>query len=119
MKIYAYAMDQNSRLQKSIPFRQNRYNDKVFKKGFNTSYYNKFFETKKKTKKMSIIRDFLSGTLSGFAQVFIMQPFEIIKVRLANQSIKAPEYAGIIDCFKKIMSSDGFTGFYKGTFVIN
>lgn len=67
---------------------------------------------------MSIISDFLSGTLSGFAQVFVMQPFEIIKVRLANQSIKSPEYAGIIDCFKKIMSSDGFSGFYKGTFLL-
>lgn len=43
-----------------------------------------------------------------------MQPFEIMKVRLANQSLKNPIYNGIIDCMKKIYLHEGFLGFYKG-----
>ena len=64
-------------------------------------------------------KDFTSGVASGVAQVFVMQPFEIIKIRLANQSLKNPEYNGILDCFKKIKHTDGVKGFYKGKFYIN
>lgn len=49
-----------------------------------------------------IAGDLVCGVVSGWSQVFIMQPFEIIKVRLANQSLKSPEYLGIVDCIKKI-----------------
>lgn len=44
-----------------------------------------------------------------------MQPFEIIKVRLANQSLINPTYTGIIDCIKKIYHHEGLFAFYKGT----
>ena len=64
---------------------------------------------------MSVVVDTFCGLTSGIAQVFVMQPFEIIKVRLANQSIKNPEYAGIVDCFTKIRVNDGLLGFYKGS----
>jgi hypothetical protein len=43
-----------------------------------------------------------------------MQPFEIVKVRLINQSLLHPEYNGIIDCFKKIRKEEGSSAFYKG-----
>ena len=48
------------------------------------------------------LKDFISGCVSGWTQVLVMQPFEIIKVRLINQSNTNPEYSGIIDCFQKI-----------------
>lgn len=53
--------------------------------------------------------------MSGWAQVLTMQPFEIIKVRLANQSLINPIYQGIGDCFQKIYYEEGLLAFYKGT----
>lgn len=61
------------------------------------------------------IKDFTAGVISGWTQVLIMQPFEIIKVRLQKQNAKNPEYAGIIDCLKKIVQKEGITALYKGT----
>lgn len=61
------------------------------------------------------LKDFISGCVSGWTQVLVMQPFEIIKVRLINQSSINPEYKGIADCFKKIRKEEGYLAFYKGT----
>ena len=58
---------------------------------------------------------FVCGTIAGWAQVFVMQPFEIIKVRLVNQSLLNPQYFGITDCFKTILKEEGPKAFYKGT----
>jgi len=52
---------------------------------------------------METAKDFLCGYVSGCAQIFVMQPFELIKVRLINQSLVSPEYDGIISCFRKIV----------------
>ena len=41
----------------------------------------------------------------GWSQVFVMQPFEIIKVRLQTQSKQAPLYNGIVDCLTKIIKN--------------
>ena len=59
--------------------------------------------------------NYICGCLSGCSQVMVMQPFEIIKVRLVNQSMEKPEYSGILDCFKQIYRESGLKGFYKGT----
>lgn len=64
------------------------------------------------------IKDFLCGTISGFSQVLVMQPFEIIKIRLVNQSNLNPEYLGILDCFNKIRGTEGLRSFFKGYFFI-
>lgn len=68
---------------------------------------------------MSIIKDFICGVFSGVIQVGVMQPFETIKTRLVNQSIKNPDYKGITDCFKKIINNEGLQGFYKGKALFN
>lgn len=60
------------------------------------------------------LKDFACGCASGWTQVFVMQPFEIVKVRLINQSLKNSYYTGIFDCFKKIRSEEGLLAFYKG-----
>ena len=52
---------------------------------------------------------------AGWSQVFVMQPFEIIKVRLQTQSKANPQYAGIVDCLTKIIKSEGPLALYKGT----
>lgn len=59
--------------------------------------------------------EFFCGCMSGWAQVITMQPFEIIKVRLANQSLLNPIYRGIGDCFRRIYTEQGVSAFYKGT----
>lgn len=51
---------------------------------------------------LDVAKDFLCGCVSGWTQVIVMQPFEIVKVRLINQSSTNPEYSGIFDCFRKI-----------------
>jgi solute carrier family 25 carnitine/acylcarnitine transporter 20/29 len=64
---------------------------------------------------MSYTTEFICGCLSGWSQVLTMQPFEIIKVRLVNQSLHHPLYDGMLDCFSKIYQEEGIKGFYKGT----
>jgi hypothetical protein len=49
------------------------------------------------------LKDIAAGFISGWTQVMIMQPFEIVKIRLQTQSALNPYYAGIVDCFKKIV----------------
>lgn len=61
------------------------------------------------------LKDFTGGVISGWTQVMIMQPFEIIKVRLQTQSHNNPEYAGIIDCLQKTVRREGILALYKGT----
>lgn len=63
-------------------------------------------------------KDIISGFISGWTQVIIMQPFEIIKVRLQTQSSQNPKYNGIVDAFKKILAEEGPFSFYKGSILI-
>ena len=65
---------------------------------------------------MELFRGFFGGAVAGSSQVFVMQPFEIIKVRLVNQSLTNPEYKGIIHCFKRILKEEGFKSFWRGIF---
>lgn len=48
------------------------------------------------------------------SQVFVMQPFEIIKVRLQTQPTNPKLYNGIIDCLFKIIREEGPLALYKG-----
>lgn len=50
------------------------------------------------------------------SQVFVTQPFEIIKVRLQTQSKEAPAYKGIVDCLTKIVKNEGPLALYKGNY---
>jgi solute carrier family 25 carnitine/acylcarnitine transporter 20/29 len=59
--------------------------------------------------------EFICGCIAGWAQVFTTQPFDIIKVRLANQSLLNPTYKGIFDCARSIYHEGGPLAFYKGT----
>lgn len=60
------------------------------------------------------VKDFTAGLISGWAQVILMQPFDIIKIRLQTQDLKNPRYHGIVDCLKKIVSEEGPLALYKG-----
>ena len=64
---------------------------------------------------VELFRGFVGGAVAGWAQVFVMQPFEIIKVRLVNQSLLNPQYMGIRDCFSRILKEEGPLAFYRGS----
>ncbi|KAI8967215.1 mitochondrial carrier domain-containing protein [Mycotypha africana] len=61
------------------------------------------------------VKDCISGTVGGIAQVLVGQPFDTVKVRLQTQSATNPLYNGMLDCVKKTRAKEGIAGFYKGT----
>ncbi|KAG0049216.1 Mitochondrial carrier protein ymc2 [Gryganskiella cystojenkinii] len=68
---------------------------------------------------MRAIKDCASGTVGGFLQVFVGQPFDTVKVRLQTMPTplpgQAPKYTGTLDCVKQTLAKEGIKGFYKGT----
>ncbi|KAF8926605.1 mitochondrial carrier domain-containing protein [Dissophora ornata] len=71
------------------------------------------------TDSMRAVKDCASGTIGGFLQVFVGQPFDTVKVRLQTMPAplpgQAPLYTGTLDCVKKTLAKEGVKGFYKGT----
>jgi len=61
------------------------------------------------------VKDILSGTFGGIAQVLVGQPFDIVKVRV--QTAPPGTYNGVLDCVSKIALHEGPLAFYKGTFM--
>jgi solute carrier family 25 2-oxodicarboxylate transporter 21 len=57
---------------------------------------------------------------TGFVEVCIMHPLDLVKTRLQIQSGKTltkndPKYySGIFDCFRKMYKYEGLTSFWKG-----
>ncbi|KAF9316426.1 Mitochondrial carrier protein ymc2 [Podila horticola] len=68
---------------------------------------------------MQAVKDCASGTIGGFLQVFVGQPFDTVKVRLQTMPAplpgQAPKYTGTLDCVKQTLAKEGLKGFYKGT----
>lgn len=61
------------------------------------------------------LKDIICGFISGWTQVIIMQPFEIVKIRLQTQSAENPYYKGMVDAFQRIAKEEGMLAFYKGS----
>ena len=61
------------------------------------------------------LKDFVCGTIAGWLQVIVGQPFDIIKVRIQAQSPINPKYLGTLDCARQIYKNEGLLSFYKGT----
>ena len=57
-------------------------------------------------------KEFIAGTVAGFAQVLSGQPFDIIKVRLQANPGK---FLSAWDCFQNIIKQEGVTALYKGS----
>lgn len=57
----------------------------------------------------------LAGSLAGMASKTILQPLDLVKVRLQVQDGKGKnEYKGLYDGVRSIVSKDGFFGLYRG-----
>jgi len=57
---------------------------------------------------------FTSGVVAGVANGVVSGPVEHIRIRLQTQPATNPTYKGPWDCIKKIYSSHGIAGIYKG-----
>lgn len=61
---------------------------------------------------------FFCGGFGGICTVLVGHPLDTIKVRLQTMPIpkagESPLYKGTVDCFKKTLRNEGFTGLYKG-----
>ncbi|XP_056437255.1 solute carrier family 25 member 47-A [Gadus chalcogrammus] len=65
---------------------------------------------------------FLSGMTAGVAQIFVMSPGDIVKVRLQCQtessrgrpSMSMPKYRGPVHCLLQILREEGVLGLYRG-----
>lgn len=65
------------------------------------------------TDNIQVLKDLFGGTVGGIAQVLVGQPFDTVKVRL--QSAPKGTYSGTLDVVRKLISNEGFSGFFKGT----
>jgi len=62
-------------------------------------------------------RTLAASAVAGFFASFFSLPFDFVKTRLQKQS-KGPDgklpYKGMLDCFVKVASEEGWTRFYRG-----
>lgn len=59
---------------------------------------------------------FLSGCVAGSVASVSVNPFDVVKTRLQllNRGKNEISYNGIVDCFRKTYTHEGFTAFFKG-----
>lgn len=66
----------------------------------------------------SILNSFVCGLLAGSTMSVAITPPDIILTRLYNQPLddygKGKFYNGVIDCFWKVLKTEGLRGLYKG-----
>jgi solute carrier family 25 (mitochondrial citrate transporter), member 1 len=63
-------------------------------------------------KPLTSIEKFLGGMTAGCFSTLGNNPFDVIKTRM--QGTKASQYANTLDCFKQILSKEGFGALYAG-----
>mmetsp|Transcript_149027 Transcript_149027/g.211727 ORF Transcript_149027/g.211727 Transcript_149027/m.211727 type:complete len:92 (+) Transcript_149027:391-666(+) len=59
----------------------------------------------------------MAGGSAGAVGLTVVYPLDFVRTRLAADLGKEGpdrEYQGLLDCAKKIYSTDGFTGLYRG-----
>ncbi|KAF9890036.1 hypothetical protein FE257_006716 [Aspergillus nanangensis] len=54
-----------------------------------------------------------TGASAGATEAFVVVPFELVKIRLQDQS-SARQYRGVVDCAIQITRTAGPLGLYKG-----
>jgi hypothetical protein len=62
-------------------------------------------------------KDFVAGTVGGFAGKLFDYPFDTVKVLLQTQDVagyKGPKYSGAVHCLRHTVQTKGWLGLYKG-----
>ncbi|KAL1497773.1 hypothetical protein ABEB36_008674 [Hypothenemus hampei] len=83
-----------------------------------------FAVTKDKLKEIDYLKNslfitsLLASIISGVVQTIAINPFDVVSTRLYNQGVDANGrgllYSGVVDCFTKIIRTEGLSGIYKG-----
>ena len=61
------------------------------------------------------LKHMVAGSVAGMAAKTILQPLDLIKVRLQVQDGKgANEYRGVVNAVQRIVAEEGFLGLYRG-----
>ncbi len=63
-------------------------------------------------RELKIYERFLAGSLAGGVSQSIIYPMEVMKTRMALRNTN--EYSGVVDCARKLHSSEGLRVFYRG-----
>uniref|UniRef100_A0ABI8A574 Solute carrier family 25 member 45 n=1 Tax=Felis catus TaxID=9685 RepID=A0ABI8A574_FELCA len=74
----------------------------------------------------SYIHVFIAGCIGGFVQVYCLAPFDLIKVRLQNQTeprarppgSPPPRYRGPVHCAVSIFQEEGPRGLFRGAWAL-
>ncbi|XP_068922380.1 solute carrier family 25 member 45 [Petaurus breviceps papuanus] len=68
---------------------------------------------------------FVAGSISGFVQAYCLAPFDLIKVRLQNQTeprarpgVVPPQYRGPLHCARTILQEEGPQGLFRGAWAL-
>lgn len=64
--------------------------------------------------KKSLVTQFLSAVVAGFAMTVTVSPFDMVRTRLMNQPADAKIYNNAIDCAMKIATQEGPMTFWRG-----
>lgn len=57
---------------------------------------------------------FVSSFCAGIAVAIVTSPIDVVKTRVMNVDPAAPAYNSMLDCFAKMLRTEGVRGFYKG-----
>ncbi|GJN82158.1 hypothetical protein PLIIFM63780_005695 [Purpureocillium lilacinum] len=60
---------------------------------------------------------FAAGAVAGVSEILLMYPLDVAKTRIQLQTGKgggAEAYNGMLDCFRKIIKTEGFSRLYRG-----
>ncbi|XP_072943661.1 uncharacterized protein [Epargyreus clarus] len=65
-----------------------------------------------------LLLSFMGANLGGLVMTLCLNPFDVIATRLSNQPVDSQNrgklYSGMVDCFIKMLRSEGARAFYKG-----
>ena len=56
----------------------------------------------------------LAGRIAGSSSWIITYPIDVVKSRIQGDIIHGQQYKGMLDCFQKILHSEGFQGYFRG-----
>jgi len=82
--------------------------------GLRFMFYNKYKDivTSNGVSPLSPLGALLGGMLAGCFSTLGNNPFDVVKTKM--QGTDAKQYKNTVDCFIKILTTEGVTGFYKG-----
>lgn len=64
-----------------------------------------------------LLAKIINGGIAGIVGVASVFPIDLAKTRLQNQRIGHEAYKSMLDCLRKVISTEGFFGMYRGSAV--